>query len=188
MFAPQKPIEAQLAQSDCFRPIPAHLKDDILEPYKQECVYIKAAYRDTSFEKELVAVAEVCVPQTFYGSQTGHFNAVESLLCLNQLAFVSIADFVVSDEAHEFHKAIKTTCIQSFKDNVLTRTFITSVGMQFKRTLDGQKVFMRLAFTKCRAHAGMVFLVSEFAFIDGSRSFDSRPAFVGQATFAIPTM
>lgn len=188
MLAPLKPLGSHAFQSDNFRAIPAYLRDNILEPYKPECVYIGRAFRDMSFDKELVALAEVCVPYTFYGSQTGHFNAVESLLCLNQLAFLTIADLVVDDEPHAFRSAIKTTDLQDFKEQVLSRTFITSVKTQFRRTLDGHRVVMRLAFTTMRKHAGMVFLASEFSFIDGTRSLDAPPAFFGQATFAIPAM
>ncbi|MDR7009977.1 FcoT family thioesterase [Paraburkholderia strydomiana] len=188
MLAPQKPLQSQLKQADLFSPISSSLKDSILEPYKQECVYIKEAFRDVTEDKSLVTIAEVCVPETFYGSETGHFNAVESLLCLNQLAFLTIADFIVDNKPHEFRESIRTTSLQIFKEHVLSRTFITSVGMQYKRTLDGQNVFMRLAFTALRKRAGMVFLASEFAFINGASTFEARPAFLGHATFAMPDM
>ncbi|MDR5835827.1 FcoT family thioesterase [Caballeronia sp. LZ034LL] len=188
MLAPLQPLESPLFQSDNFRPIPAFLKDAILEPYKAECVYIERAFRDISFDHELVAFAEVCVPETFYGSQTGHFNAVESLLCLNQIAFLTIADLVTDDAPHAFREAIGTADLQSFKENVLTRTFITSVKTQFRRTLDGRNVVMRFSFTKMRKHAGMVFMASEFEFTDAQSARNKPPAFFGQATFAIPVM
>lgn len=188
MLAPLQPPESPLFQSAHFRPIPAFLKDAILEPYKAECVYIERAFRDISFDHELVAFAEVCVPETFYGSQTGHFNAVESLLCLNQIAFLTIADFVTDDAPHAFREAIGSADLQSFKENVLTRTFITSVKTQFRRTLDGRNVVMRFSFTKMRKHAGMVFMASEFEFTDPQSAPNQAPAFFGQATFAIPVM
>ncbi|SAK92192.1 FcoT-like thioesterase domain protein [Caballeronia temeraria] len=186
MLAPQRPLQSQLKHTDLFRPISSSLKDSILEPYKQECVYIKEAFRDVTQDKSLVTIAEVCVPVTFYGSETGHFNAVESLLCLNQLAFLAIAELIVDDEPHELRKSIRTTSIHVFKEHVLTRTFITSVRMQYRRTLDGKNTFMRLAFTAARKRAGLIFLASEFAFIDGSSTFEARPAFMGDATFAMP--
>jgi FcoT-like thioesterase domain len=164
MLAPL--LKSQSFRSEHLRPIPTYLRDTILDAYTPECIYIKNAFRDVSYEKELVSIAEVSVPHTFYGSQTGHFNAVESLLCLNQIAFLSIADFVVDDDPHTFRQAIKTTDLRGFKENVLTRTFITSVTTQFRRALDGQNVVMRFAFTKMRKHAGWVFLASEFRFID----------------------
>jgi hypothetical protein len=45
---------------------------------------------------------------------------------------------------------------------------------------------MRLGFTELRKRSGMIFLGSEFSFIDGSSTFEARPAFIGHATFAMP--
>jgi hypothetical protein len=170
------------------RPVPLWLRDSILDAYRRDCVYITRAVRDTSSPSELVTLADVHVPKTFYGDQTGHFNAVEAVLCVNQIAFLTIADFVIDPAPHEFRAVIRTSDLATFKDSVLSRTFITSSSMKFRRTLDGHAVTMRFRFAKPRRRGSTIFLAANYVFSQRDGPHAASPAFSGEATFAIPVM
>jgi FcoT-like thioesterase domain len=182
------PLRNENTGTDNLRPIASWLRDSILDAYKPECIYVVRAFRDTSSSSQLVSLAEVCVPRTFYGSQTGHFNAVESVICLNQLAFLTMADFVNDGQAHDFRKAIKTGDVGEFKNNVLSRTFIASMTTRFRRTLEGDHVILQFRCTKLRRRAGLLFIAADFSFGDRDVLSSTTPAFSGNVTFAIPEM
>ena len=62
---------------------------EIVSPYIPECRYLKeaeAAYPEIKGRFE--------IPHSFYVKSTGHFNAVEAFICLNQLAYTGFAHFL----------------------------------------------------------------------------------------------
>jgi hypothetical protein len=126
------------------------------------------------------------VPATFYGEQTGHFNAVESAMCLNQLAFVTIADFVEHRENHHFRDVIRTHDLDDFKKNVISRTFVASMSTRFRRLLDGRDVHGELRLRKFKANGVMLFVLGSFAFDDADSAGSATAAFTGEVVFAMP--
>ena len=50
MLAPL--LKSQSFRSEHLRPIPTYLRDTILDAYTPECIYIKNAFRDVSYEKD----------------------------------------------------------------------------------------------------------------------------------------
>lgn len=158
----------------------------ILDAYVPSCVYLKDAWRDADCLTQLVSHGRFSVPATFYGDQTGHFNAVESALCLNQLAFVTMADFVEHREEHRFRDAILTHDLDDFKKNVISRTFVASMSTRFRRLLDGHDVHGELRLKKFRVHGAMLFIQGSFAFDDAESAGSSTAAFSGEVVFAMP--
>ncbi len=62
--------------------------DSILAPYARKgCRYLLEADLDWP-----VAQGVFCIPESFYIDSTGHFNAVELVICYNQLSYVLFAD------------------------------------------------------------------------------------------------
>jgi hypothetical protein len=182
--APAEPVPQ--ARSSGPRRIAAGLRASILDAYVPSCVYLKEAWRDTDCLTHLVSHGRFSVPRTFYGEQTGHFNAVESALCLNQLAFVTMADFVLHRDGHRLRDAICTRDIDDFKKNVVSRTFVASMSTRFRRLLDGRHVQGELRMKKFRAHGAMLFVMGTFAFDDADGAGSRTAAFTGEVVFAMP--
>ncbi len=80
--------------------VPDDLLQSILTPYRKECTYLKKMWIDFYGEpdteaggvgEEIVGRCQFSIAESFYISDTGHFNAVEFNLCYNQVAYVYLA-------------------------------------------------------------------------------------------------
>lgn len=76
------------------------LVQSILTPYRKECRYLKKLWIDC-YDAPGAPACEVggsivgrglfSIPESFYITDTGHFNAVEFNLCYNQIGYVYLA-------------------------------------------------------------------------------------------------
>ena len=82
--------------------IPEELLTRVLEPYAYKgCRYLTdATYRATG--DSMYATGNFSIPESVYIRSTGHFNAVELVLCFNQLAYSAFAPAVRRGEIDGF--------------------------------------------------------------------------------------
>lgn len=65
----------------------------VLGVYKPDCRYLKEA--DTVLAGDALAVrARFAIPEPCYIEDTGHFNAVEFIICFNQMMYYAVAEAV----------------------------------------------------------------------------------------------
>ncbi len=67
-----------------------------LEPYKEDCKYLKKAYFNSNESRKEdrnlgFIKGEFAIPYSCYIDDTGHFNSVEFNICYNQLFYILIA-------------------------------------------------------------------------------------------------
>ena len=76
------------------------LVQSILAPYRKECRYLQKLWIDRYDEPgapanaaggAIVGRGQFAIPESFYITGTGHFNAVEFNLCFNQIGYVYLA-------------------------------------------------------------------------------------------------
>lgn len=82
--------------------IPEELLARVLEPYSYKgCRYLTdATYRASG--DSMFATGNFSIPESVYIRSTGHFNAVELVLCFNQLAYSAFAPAVRHGEIDGF--------------------------------------------------------------------------------------
>ncbi|OYN76039.1 FcoT family thioesterase [Mycolicibacterium sphagni] len=130
------PVEEQVATV----PIPEDLVVKVLEPYSYKgCRYLlDAEYRAT--EDSVLAFGNFCIPESAYIRSTGHFNAVELLLCFNQLAYTAFAPAILKEEI----PVLVGWSIEDYFDYQLPSMLIKTTSSRFKRPINAHKFSARL--------------------------------------------
>ncbi|WP_424399102.1 FcoT family thioesterase [Mycobacterium uberis] len=132
-------LQSAAESTDAF-PIAENLLGRVLEPYSyKRCRYlIDAMYRATA--DSVLAYGNFRIDESAYIRGTGHFNAVELVLCFNQLGYSTYAQGVVSNDI----SALRNWSITDYCRNQLSSILIKSTSSQFKKLINPQKFSARL--------------------------------------------
>ncbi|MGB8407410.1 MAG: FcoT family thioesterase [Mycobacterium sp.] len=128
------------AQSVGTEPISEDLLVRVLEPYSYKgCRYLTdAEYRAT--DDSMFATGSFTIPESVYIRSTGHFNAVELVLCFNQLAYSAFAPAVLNGEIDGF----RGWSIDDYLANQLSSMLIRETSSRYRRPIDARKFAARL--------------------------------------------
>ena len=114
----------------------APLMADVLQVYKPPCRYLKSA--DTVLAGESLAVSgEFAIPAPFYIENTGHFNAVEFIICFNQMLYYAVAKAVKEEMLAPF----AGWQLDDFWKRQLTDFLIVGQKTRFRRPVSAQRFF-----------------------------------------------
>lgn len=153
-----------------------------LNPYTPECRYLKSAQKVISSEvPDIVLNAEFSIPKSFYIESTGHFNAVEANICLNQMSYLLFAEFVAQRFTHPFWEKLGTFDLEEFKEKQLAKMFIISLSSRFRKSLDARAFPGRIRWKGLSMKMGLTLCQADFGFGHG---YDSA---YGDVVFAIPS-
>lgn len=155
----------------------------VLEPYSYKgCRYLlDARYRAT--EDSLIAEGAFSIGDSVYIRSTGHFNAVELILCFNQLAYSAFAPAIL----HEEIAVLRGWSLEDYYQHQLSSMLIKTQSARFKRMINPAKFSARLECRDLRiVERGWRYLSLpcsiEFWDDDGGRAFGE----VELAAFNIP--
>ncbi|MEI7714530.1 MAG: FcoT family thioesterase [Mycobacterium sp.] len=121
-------------------PIAEDLLARVLEPYacKGSRYLIDATCRAT--EDSVLAYGNFSIGDSSYIRSTGHFNAVEWVLCFNQLAYSAFAPAILNGEI----AALRGWSIDDYFNYQLPSMLIKNTASRFKRPINAQKFSARL--------------------------------------------
>lgn len=121
-------------------PVDEALLAKVLEPYSEKgCRYlVSASYKATS--DSLVGFGDFSITDSAYIRSTGHFNAVELVLCFNQLAYGAFAPAVSKKEV----AILSGWSMADFFANQLPGMLIKSTSSRFGRPIDAHRFAARL--------------------------------------------
>ncbi|WP_100482326.1 FcoT family thioesterase [Mycobacteroides abscessus] len=121
-------------------PMSEALLSRVLEPYSYKgCRYLNdAEYGITS--DAVHAQGNFAIDESAYIRSTGHFNAVELVLCFNQLAYCAFAQGVVNDDIWAF----RGWSIDDYCENQLASMLIKSTSSRFRRLVNPRQFSARL--------------------------------------------
>lgn len=121
-------------------PIPEDLLSKVLEPYAYKgCRYlIDGHYQAT--EDSVLAYGTFSIDEPAYIRATGHFNAVELVMCFNQLAYSAFAPAIVNEEIPQ----LRGWSIADYFDLQLPSMLIKNTKSRFKRPINAKKFYARL--------------------------------------------
>jgi len=121
-------------------PIAEDLLSQVLEPYSHKgCRYLlDAKYKSTG--DAVVAFGNFRIDDSAYIRSTGHFNAVELMICFNQLAYSAFAPAILNQEL----PIVDGYSMTDFFKNQLPAMLIKSQSSRFRRMINAQKFSARL--------------------------------------------
>ncbi|KLO32565.1 FcoT family thioesterase [Mycobacterium haemophilum] len=127
-------LQSVVESADAF-PMAEDLLGRVLEPYSYKgCRYlIDAQYRATA--DSVLAYGNFGIGESAYIRGTGHFNAVEMVLCFNQLGYSAYAQGVVNNDI----AALRGWSIADYCRNQLSSILIKSTSSRFKKLINPQK-------------------------------------------------
>lgn len=106
--------------------------ESMLEDYNPSCRYLKGARYNVEDER-LGAHGTFAIPSSCYCESTGHFNAVEFIICFNQLGFVFFSEAIERGDLPE----LQMKKWQDLRTLQLGGAYITRVkDMVFKRPIN----------------------------------------------------
>jgi hypothetical protein len=114
-------------------PVPRATIDAVLAPYAPGCRYLQEA----SIEYP-TATGTFQIPRPFYVESTGHFNAVEMILCYNQLAYTWFAEAGRQGLIRELGQV---TADEFSKLQLGSALIVTMNNIHFKKPIDASQPF-----------------------------------------------
>lgn len=130
----------RVAKSTDAVPIAQDLLSRVLEPYAYKgCRYlIDAQYSATA--DSVVVYGNFGIDESSYIRGTGHFNAVELVLCFNQLGYSAYAQGVVTKDI----SALRGWSIEDYCRNQLSSVLIKNTSSRFRKLINPQRFSARL--------------------------------------------
>ncbi|MEG4118241.1 FcoT family thioesterase [Microcoleus sp. N9_B4] len=164
------------------------LLDAFLEPYKENCKYLKKAQfqypepsdlpdRSRSKNQGLWFIkADFSIPESCYIADTGHFNSVEFNICYNQLFYILIAYLV----ANKLLEVMKDWDLEIYKRRQLSDFLIVKFSSNFRKPVNSKNFQGTLSINKFSARSGLIMLKTSCAFYDHNGGWSE-----GDVTIAI---
>ena len=114
--------------------VPDDLFQSILAPYRKTCTYLKRMWIDFYADGNdavggaIVGRGQFSIPESFYISDTGHFNAVEFNLCYNQVGYV----FFAYCAQHKLISSMSAVDLAYYRRQQLHSFFIAKFASSFQ--------------------------------------------------------
>ena len=143
-----------------------------LEPYKEDCKYLKEAqfYRENSSQdsRKLGFIkGQFSIPNSCYIDDTGHFNSVEFNICYNQLFYVFIAHAI----ENQLLKVMNDWDLESYKYRQLSDFLIVKFSSAFKKPIDPRNFQGTLSINKCTARGNLIMMKTSCNFYDNNEGW-----------------
>lgn len=128
--------------------LPSTFISHILSPYFEHCRYLQQATVSGSatsarenHQLDFKISAEFCIDNSCYIQSTGHFNAVEYVICQNQLGYLLYAKIAEMGLLESLHPK---TDLNWFKQKQLPSVVILDMQPSFKQMIHAQKFYGEL--------------------------------------------
>jgi FcoT-like thioesterase domain len=165
-----------------------NLLDRFLEPYKEDCKYLKKAQfqylepnslldKSKNEHQSLWLIkADFSIPESCYIVNTGHFNSVEFNICYNQLFYVMIAYLLEK----KLLDVMKDWDLETYKRRQLSDFLIAKFSSTFKKPINSNDFQGILSIKKYSARSNLIMLKTSCTFCDRNDGWSE-----GDVTIAI---
>ncbi|MBV7295658.1 FcoT family thioesterase [Corynebacterium sp. TAE3-ERU12] len=149
-----------------------------MDPYRaKDCIYLRSAEVQTSADTEVKGVSDEAgpagiisrgtfeIPESCYIDDTGHFNAVEFIICYNQLMYLSLAATVDAGDNPIF----EGWTIDEYWERQLPAVLIQQADSRYSRPINArgfQAEFRVVELDATRLERGILKLRTEIEFTD----------------------
>ena len=166
-----------------------NLLNSFLEPYKENCKYLKKAQFQYSYPRNLIGgnlitsdlltqklglnlkfkpqgiwyiKGDFAIPDSCYIADTGHFNAVEFNICYNQLMYVMIAHWL----QRQLFETMNNWDLATFKEYQLSNFLIVRLNSNFKKPINAKKFQGTISLDKYSSRGNLILLKTSCTFTD----------------------
>lgn len=165
-----------------------NLLEKFLEPYKEDCKYLKNAqfqYLQTSdlldkskSEHQFLWLikADFSILESCYIADTGHFNSVEFNICYNQLFYIMIAYLI----ENKLLDVMNDWNLETYKRRQLSDFLIVKFSSTFKKPINSNNFQGTLSINKYSARGDLIMIKTSCAFYDRNGGWSE-----GDVTIAI---
>jgi hypothetical protein len=144
------------------------LMEKVLEVYFPECRYLKSC--EFNYPK---IKGEFEIPSSCYIKSTGHFNAVEAIICYNQLAYTFFAH-TIKNNIEEIVKLNPGSFDEFSKERQLPDSYIVKIDdLRFKKPIDSSKFYANLHLIQVSKMGKAGFLKTKINFWDNYKGESS---------------
>ncbi len=134
---------------------------EMLEPYIPECRYLKEAELDFPEVR-----GKFSIPNPFYCIGTGHFNAVEAIICYNQLGYTMVAEWI----AQGLIGSAGQIPLEEYKKLQAQSSYIARIDkLKFSNPIDATDFYGMISLEKTLRLKDTVFLSTKFKFWDENK-------------------
>lgn len=146
------------------------LLSTVLRPYVPDCRYLKSVTFEPPRAPNALptATGQFSIPKAFYIEDTGHFNAVEFILCFNQLGYMLTAHCALTGA----FPGMQPWSMEQFQQNQLPNVLIVDVQAAFPKAIDGKAFSASLSISWMEARSRHLFydMLIEFTDPSGGRA------------------
>jgi len=145
-----------------------------LEPYKDDCKYLRKAHFQyleskespgilTTGNKNIFSIkGEFSIPESCYITDTGHFNSVEFNICYNQLFYIIIA-YVLNKK---LLSVMADWDLEIYKRRQLSNFLIVKFSSTFRKQINSNHFEGTLSINKSSERGNLIILKTSCAFYD----------------------
>jgi FcoT-like thioesterase domain len=160
------------------------LVEAVLTPYRPQCRYLKQAVALAPTggppRRAVEWVGQFSIPESCYIDSTGHFNAVEANICVNQLGYLAIAWVAAQGAEHPYWGELGVADLEAFRAKQLANVLILSLSTSFRRVIDPRAYQCRLHWVAARRKkADLSLLEMSFVFTDQAGGLAQAEMLVG---------
>ena len=133
---------------------------EMLKPYYPECRYLIEAELDFPTIR-----GKFVIPKTFYGAQSGHFNATELMMCYNQICYTFFAEAF----GQGLVESVGKVSLEEFKKYQMGSCLIAKLNnIKFRKPIDPKNFFGELTLKRSPRRNDLIFLATDFSFGDNN--------------------
>lgn len=180
-------IERSIHQN---RKMSAQLLKRVLSPYSPtETDYLKSMELTQSWEKEshikdsplITAIGKYKIPNSCYIQDTGHFNAVEFIICYNQIVYASLA-YIFNEKifnnpsladvaSSNAYNALSKITTENFFSDQLSSIFILKTETHFKSVINARDFSGEFSITDLKVRKNTLYMKTSCVFSDDNDGY-----------------
>jgi (3R)-3-[(carboxylmethyl)amino]fatty acid synthase len=153
----------------------------VLRPYKPSCRYLQSAVITASGDRDCPAQAdgEFSIAESSYIESTGHFNAAEFVMCLNQLGYVMVAKAAESAGFGLYTQQFRDLPASAFAHKQLASVLILNVEASFRKQIDPRRFRGNISWRTVRTVKSLILLQGTASFSDDNGGRADGKALIG---------
>ena len=152
-----------------------------LRPYKPNARYLRSATITVVPDADTLVKAEgrFSISESSYIENTGHFNAAEFVMCLNQIGYVLIAKAAQERGFSILEDKFRGLSAAAFDDRQLAKVLILRFDASFRKLIDPRNFMGQIAWRSVKAMKNMITLQGPASFYDASGGHAHGSALIG---------
>lgn len=142
------------ARALSYESIESEILNGVLKPYaRTRTDYLRDAWVEVPTPREpsvIVLGGRYCIPQSCYIDSTGHFNAVELVICFNQLAYATFGHLTyhglldhieIGNCTDDARRVLAGMSFERYLEKQLSSMFILKTDVNFRGFIDPQEFY-----------------------------------------------